>query len=193
MNEHWQDPSIDDQEAPTWPKVVGISSISWAVVNLGCVGCGFAGLLIPSIMSNAMQQAYPDGMPPTYSHPPVEFFITMAFGVVMSFILICAGIMLLLRKPSAKMMHIVYGIGGIISGIVGTYVHMAFQAEINEWIQQNPDTAFAKKAVAGQALQQAMLIVAIVVAFAWPTFCLIWFGAVKKDAQEIARGVETLV
>lgn len=193
MNEQAIDMTMDDLEAPVWPKVVGVTSIVWAALNTGCMGCGMAGLLMTSLMGSSMQNAFPDGMPPTLQHPPITIWVNYVLGFGLALFLITSGIVLLLRKPIARPMHLLYGGTAIVLATVGILAGWQMQSEINEWCQLHPDTAYAKQAVSGQAFQWIGLAIGAVLGFGWPTFCLIWFGAVKRDSQEIARGVEMLV
>ncbi len=184
---------MDDLEAPIWPKPIGVISIVWGTVNIGCMGCGVAGLLMPMFMGSSMQQAFPDGMPPTLMNPPITIWVNYLLGLGLALVLIGSGIVLLLRKPIARPMHLAYAAVGLVLTVFGLYSGWQMQSEINAWCQQHPDTAWAKQSGASGAFQWIGLAIGIVLGLGWPIFLLVWFGLVKRDSQEIARGVETLV
>ncbi len=193
MDEQAIEMAIDDVEAPIWPKPIGVVGIIWGTVNIGCMGCGAIGLMMPMFMGSSMQQAFPDGMPPTLMNPPLTIWLNYLVGLGLALLLIASGIVLLLRKPVARPMHLVYATIAVIATIFGLYAGWQMQAEINAWCQQHPDTAYAKQAAASGIFQWVGLGLGIVLGLGWPVFLLIWFGLVKRDSQEIARGVETLV
>lgn len=180
------------EEAPAWPKVVGTISVVWAAIGLTCAGCGVLGSVAPMV-TPGMEAAFPDGFPPTLRNPPLIIWASHASGIVLAAYLCICGITLLLRKPIARAMFLVYGSVAILTALFGVYAGWVVQSEIAEWMQQNPNAKFSQQQQGGQAVQKLMIPLVLVIAFAWPVFCLIWFGAVKRDSQEIAKGVESLV
>jgi len=182
-------------DPPSWPKLVGTTSILWGALNLTCAGCGVIGILSPILMGSMMQTAFPDGMPPALQNPPVLIWFDLAFGAMVSLLLVGAGILLLLRKPVARPLHLLYALLALISGVIGIFLQLSVQAEIAQWVRDNPNTKYAQQQAAASTSVITSLVLgfSILLAFAWPLFCLVWFAAIKKDATEISRGAHTLV
>lgn len=169
-------------EAPRWPSVVGTISIVWASLNLACGGCG---LLSPVLMGSFVASAEARmGPMPEVMKPGVA---QLAMGVVTllwAIMLLVAGIMLTLRRPAARPLHLVYAIGSIVISVAGTVATILVQQQVSEWVAANPDNAWA--ANHNPSMMWVSLGVGIVLGLAWPAFCLIWFGFVKKTAASIA-------
>jgi len=179
---------------PAWPKVIGGIGIGYAAVQLTCAGCGVVGLLAGQIFASGMQQAFPDGMPPVMQSPPVMLWVSLVISTAVVVFLMIAAITLVLRKPVARSLHLGWAVIAIMAAVFGLWANMQYQAEIAQWVSQNPNTKFA------QQQRQSGMIGQIVgwgfglfFGFSWPLFCLVWFGAVKKDSAEIAKGADQLM
>ena len=177
-------------EPPAWPKVIGIISAVWGGLGLGCLGCGVFGVLSPTLFQSGMQQAFPDGMPPVLTQPPLVMYASFGVSAVVTLFLLLAGIVLILRKPIARPMHLVYALIGMLSAALGLYVQYVYQSEITQWVKQNPDTAYAQRQGGAGIGQTIGIVVGIVFGFAWPVFCLLWFTVVKPRSEAIAEGAE---
>lgn len=180
-------------EPSTWPAVIGWIGTVWGVLGTGCLGCGIVGAMMPAIMPQGMQQAYPDGYPPVMASPSVLMWVSWALSGVVGFLLIGAGIVLVLRKPVARLLHLVYAGLALATGAFGVWVSVQYQQEMTAWVNQNPGTKFAQQQQAQGGLNTAIMIVVVVLTFAWPAFCLIWFAGIKRDSAEIDRGLEAVV
>jgi hypothetical protein len=75
------------------------------------------------------------------------------------------------------------------------YWQIHLQAQMTEWAQQNPNSNYAKsqQGAGGVVGQIIGWTIGLIFGFSWPMFCLIWFGAVKKQASDISEGKELLV
>lgn len=179
---------------PAWPKVIGGIGIGYAAVQLGCAGCGVVGLLAGQIFASGMQQAFPDGMPPAMTSPPVMIWVSLAVSTAVVVFLLMSAIALVLRKPIARPMHLLYAVIAIVAAVFGLWANMQYQAEIAQWVSQNPNTKFAQQQRQSGMIGQVIgWVVGLFFGFAWPLFCLVWFGAVKKDTAEIAKGADQLM
>lgn len=191
--EFFEGPGMDDVElrdAPGWPKVLGIASIAWGAVSLGCVGCGSVGQLMSSIFAPQMAQAFPDGMPPVMTNPPMLIWVNYAFGGVIALLLLIAGIMLVMRNWSARVMHIVYAVLAILNTSWGISLSLQYQNAVDKWCRENPGTQFAQQNAGGGAIQLVLMVVFVVLGLGWPLFCLVWFGLVKKSRESMTGGME---
>ena len=54
---------------------------------------------------------------------------------------------------------------------------------IMEWARQNPDNPWAQQQ--NPLLTVVIFAFVIVLSFAWPVFCLIWFGLVKRTPESM--------
>lgn len=174
----------------SWPKPVGIVSICLGALSVGCIGCGTAFMFMPVVMPDVMSQQFPDGMPPQMQTVSPSSIASLGAGGLVAILLIIAGSTLLMRRPVARMLHLVYGVLGVISFGVGVYLTVQMQEGITDWCNQNPGTKFAQSQQAQGPMQQAIgWVFQIALGFIWPAFCLIWFGGIKRDAAEIRRGL----
>lgn len=176
---------IDDlvwDEPPGWPKVVGGISIGWAALGLTCAGCGVAGMAFMTSGSlPGMEGPLPPPMVPT---PLTWIFMLLSFAPPI--LLLAAGIVTMSRKPVGRPLHLVYAVIAIVMTAVGVWFQLQQQAAMEAWIQQNPDSPWAQQqnAPGAQMGQIAGLIVGIIAGFAWPIFCLVWFGLIKTKPED---------
>lgn len=169
-------PSSHDAAYPTWPKPIGITSIVWGSLGLLCNGCGIVGILMQStFLQSAEQQLGP--MPDVMKPPPGQVPL-IAVGIVWTFLLLISGILLISRKQVSLTLHLVYGIGGIVLGLAGTFIGVRQNLAISQWVQQNPADKWAQQSK--PELGWAILVIAVILGLAWPIFCCIWFGMKRK-------------
>lgn len=97
-------------DLPRWPKVVGITSIVWGALGLMCAGCGsiYAVAIAPDLMKGMEDRMGP--MPAVFK-PGLETIVAGALGVVMTILLIVAGIVLVQYKRLGRTLHLAYGGG----------------------------------------------------------------------------------
>lgn len=197
--------SKNDQDAfgppaPGWPKVVGVISMVMAIIALACgvLGLGFMAVG-ESMFAGMMAGQLPDGVPPPPTMPPLDAIMlgVSAFGVVTNVLLIAAAVMLMRRRPAGRTLHLVYAVIAVVSAFLGTYASHRAQVQqqqaMTAWIADHGDTEFGKviadsqqqQAAMQQSLQVGGLVATAVLSLAWPVFCIIWFGMVKRDAESI--------
>lgn len=166
---------LDHSEPPGWPKVVGIVSLVYAGLGLVCTGCG---MLSPVVMAAFM----PEDMevPPAMTPGPMMWLL-MIVGVLMIGVLIAAGIMTLSRRAAGRGLHLAWAGVSIPMSFVGLALQLAQQQEIAEWAKAHPDSPFAQ----GQGSPMALIgpAIGLLIGLAWPSFCLIWFGLMKKNPE----------
>lgn len=185
------EPADQIPDPPSWTKPIGIASLSFAGLSLTCLGCGGVGLLMPILFASGMQQQFPDGLPPQITTPQPLFITSLSVGFVLQLLLVFAGSMLLLRKANARVLHLLYGVLGVLSFAFGAWVSVEHQVAITEWCKANPNTKFAQSQQASGMIGQIVgWTSAILTGLVWPVFSLVFFGVIKKDAREIERGRE---
>jgi len=162
------------EEPPAWPKVIGIISIVWAGLGLACGMCGFGWILYLPTFSKQME-AQMGPMPPTMT-PSVAQMGLMVVGILWAFMLLSAGIATVRRKASGRTLHLAYAIGAILLTLPSLGLQVKQQMDTADWASKNPDSKWAQQSKAGPI---AGLAVGSVMGFAWPVFCLIWFGPRK--------------
>ncbi|MFM9959453.1 MAG: hypothetical protein ACKVZJ_15460 [Phycisphaerales bacterium] len=182
-------------EPPKWPKVIGIISIVWGVLSVGCIGCGVIGLMVPMMFGSSMSQAFPDGMPPMMTQGPDIWMIALfVVGAVTAAFLIAAGATMLARKYAARWMHLVWAVVTILSTFGSTAMQVKMQQETKQWIRDNPNTEYAKQQAQFAGMGEMIgMVVGLALGLGYPIFCCVWFGLVKKDPEEYSRGIEQLV
>ncbi len=177
----------------TWPRNVGVISIIWGALGLLCNSCGLLGQvfqnmaagMVPPGANGQQMPPMPDVMKSTIGEMGL-----MGIGFVTSVVLIIGGSLLVARKPIARPLHLLYAAVSIVLTITYAVVAMQKQAAILEWAKQNPDNMWAKQQ--NMAGDFAYLIVGVLslLGLVYPGFCLIWFGFVKRNTQEITEGYE---
>lgn len=180
-------------EPAMWPKTVGIISTVWGTLGLGCLGCLGAVMTVSMVFPQGLEQGYPDGHPPVLVAPALTTWVSMGMSLVNAAVLIAAGILLIMRKPIAHPVHLLYGVLGILFGAFGVWANVQHQQAITDWVNQNPGTKFASEQQAQGPINTAIMVAFMLLGFAWPVFCVVWFGAIKRDSAEISRGQELTV
>lgn len=164
-------------EPPGWPKFIGITSIIWGSVGLTCSGCGAAWIAaMPRMMSYA-EKEFGSPMPDAYKPHPLTLPLSVV-GVLMAAILITAGILCVTRNPLTRLAHLVYAPMELLLAAAGTVLGAMGQLRAMEWAAQNQGNKWAEQA--GGTLGWIILAFAAFLGTAWPLFCLVWFGALKK-------------
>jgi hypothetical protein len=155
-------------EPPGWPKVIGIFSIIIGGIMSACGACGLANSL--------MHRAPPPDMTPP-PEPPPALIALQGVGFLLALILLFGGILLVMRKPAGRTLHLVYAVLSLPLGLVGLFVQMGFIGLMQKWLHENPKL----EKMSGFIMATVYLGVAIAVALmAYQVFLLIWFIAKRK-------------
>lgn len=178
----------DFAEAPGWPKVVGIISIILGALGLVCGGAGIVWMAVGPGMMQGSAQNMQGGMPPVLLQMNVPVLALTAVGTAWSILLVVAGAMCAGRKPMARSLHLLWALGTVVLTIVNTKFQLDIQADIAEWIKDNPNSDFAQYAQRGGG-GMVGLAIGLFIGLAWPVFCLIWFGFVKTKPEQMTGGV----
>ncbi len=173
-------------DAPRWPRVVGIISIVWGSLGLLCAGCGivYFGVMMPRFSQMAEEQM--GGPMPAVMMPPLGQYVMMALGTVLAVVLVVAGSLTAARNPLGRVLHLAYGAVGVLLSLVGSAIGVQQQLAIAEYFRQNPTDPWAKQN--NPTVGFVMVAVMALLGLAWPGFCLIWFGLVKRTAESLTGG-----
>lgn len=188
------EPYVEPPEPPAWPKVIGIISIVLGGLGLCCNTVGVAGSFAGGAFMQAAAGQMEGGLPPALTDPQPLIIASQVVAVIVAIFLIVAASMLIGRKPVARQLFLVYGVFGIIITTLGIYAAIEQQNAVQEWMKQNPDADFTQQ-TQSQPLGGALgMVVSIafgaIFGYAWPLFCLIWFGLVKRRPEDMTGGVE---
>jgi hypothetical protein len=176
------------QEPAKWPKVVGIISIVWGSLGLVCTTCGvaqgalgqFAISLAPADKQEEIKAQMAD-QPPIQKQGPADYAL-MAARYPLAAIVLIAGIMTLRRVASGRTLHIVYAITAFALSLIGWIVFAVLKFPAHqEWLKSHPDVQGAQFMTTPMILLFGLVFTVIVLAY--PTFCLIWFGLLKKRPE----------
>lgn len=171
---------------PKWPIPVGIISI--ALGGLGLV-CGGLGLAITPFLGGMMSgQLNGAPLPPNMQFGPVDYTIT-ALGVVLSILLLIAGIMLVGRHPLSRWLHLLYAVAIIPVSIMNLMQQSAKQAAMAQWAADYPDNEFAKAINSGATGQDIGPMIGMCVGgglgIGFPLFLFVWFMLIKTKPEHI--------
>lgn len=171
-------------EPPKWPKVVGIFSICWGILGCLCGGCG----LLQPLMMNMMPPEQRTQFPPEMISSAQ--MVGIVAGMLFNFVLIAAGSTVVARKPVGRVLHLIYAALAIAGFVVGIYFQMQQQAVMEQWARENPDSQFAKQMKAGGNIGMLIgWVIGGILGLAYPAFCIVWFGLVKRTPDSMGTPV----
>jgi hypothetical protein len=183
-------PTPHDEEQflspPKWPIPMGIVSIVLAGLGLVCGGLGLAFMpFLGGMMSGQLQGAPP---PPAMQFGPVDYTLG-GLGVVLSVLLLIAGIMLVGRHPVSRWMHLLYAVAAIPVSIMNMMQQSAKQAAMAQWAADYPDNPIAQSVNAGGPGQEIGPMIGMcvggVLGIGFPLFLFVWFMLVKTRPEHI--------
>lgn len=190
-------PTDFSTEPKTWPKTVGIISIVWGSLGVICNGCGLLGSLAGPMMQQMAAQN-PQLAQQMQNQPPPSPAQMAIYGLslLLSVALIVAGSMLIARKPMAAKLHLAWGGVSILLIVLNAVLSIGpMQAQIQamqaQMQAQSGGTAPPPGTAQGMAAGMYGSIACMtLIALAYPIFCIVWFGFVKRGTAEIAAGHE---
>jgi len=170
---------LDMTTPPAWPKAIGITSIVWAGLGLTCGVCAIGGILVAP-MALGPGPHMPEDMPPTMRFNGLMWVWT-ALGFLLSGVLLAAGIACVRRMNVGRVLHLVWAVFGVISGLGSVYLNWSNIEPMNQWVRENPGSPLAK----GHNPASGWIGVgmALIFGLAWPLFILFWFGALGKRPE----------
>lgn len=175
-----------DPDPPRWPKVVGGFSIAFACLGLVCNVC----MVGMASFGASMLPPDPTGAPlPPWANQGPMLYVQAALSLLLSLLLLAAGLTTLGRRPVARPLHLVWAVLGIIAACFGLYMQVKMNADNRRWALDNPQSPMAQ-GMNGPGANIGPIcgyVIGVVFGFAWPIFCLIWFGAIKRKPEQMTR------
>lgn len=180
MSEQQQDAMDQLQEPTSWPKVIGITSMIWGGLSITCAGCGAIGAIasVSMIPEEMKSQGLPPGVGLNLSNG-----ISIVVGSVMSILLFVAGLATLRRSMTGRTLHIVWSALSIVWIPVALYLMYRQDAEMRQWIADNPDSPFSKQPGAGSNIGLIIGVTITLIFSLYPVFVFIWFMFIKKTRE----------
>lgn len=198
---------LDNAPPPAkWVKVVGILSVVFSLLGLVCGGIGAIMMLFMGpMMEDLVRQAYTSqGVSADAEIQPMmptglSFGIYMAIAMAWTVLLLVAGIALLRRSPKSLRLHLFYAIGGVLLAFWGGREAMVQMNAQRAWadrtLEQQPSTLSngnpnplymaAQQSKQFGAFGFVQVGVNVLIAIAWPGFCLLWFGFIKRAPESM--------
>jgi hypothetical protein len=172
-----------DPNPPRWPKVVGWISMIFGALGVLCVSCSVAWLFTAKDLMKGNPQIDVNNLPPVMHISPL-MAVQLGVGAVSSILLIAAGGLTLGRQGLGRILHLIWGILALVNGLFGFFVQYQQQMAMAAWVKDNPDSVFSKNQ------SPANLYIGLgcgALFLLWPIFCLVWFGLVKRRAEQMLR------
>jgi hypothetical protein len=171
---------------PKWPIPVGIISIALGGLGLVCGGLGLAVTpFLGGMMSSQLQGA---PLPPNMQFGPVDYTLA-GVGVVLSVLLLIAGIMLIGRHPVSRWLHLIYAVTSIPLSIMNLMHQSAKQAAMAQWAADYPDNPIAQAINSGAPGQDIGPMIGMcfagVFGIGFPLFLFVWFMLIKTRPEHI--------
>jgi hypothetical protein len=166
-------------EPPAWPTVVGTISIVFGCFGFCCLGLAALG---PTFATMAMPESEVQrGLPP-HIQITLGYIVLIAAGVLLSCILLAAGILTIKRQAAGRAVHIVYGVLGFVQAVGGFMFNLAREAAFRQWLVENPDSFWASPGASSGGAAGGIIgnIIGLIIGLAYPIFVLVWFLAVKR-------------
>ena len=168
-------------EPARWPKVVGTISICWGGFNLLCGACGMSMIFLMGTMTAQAEKTM--GPMPDVMKPNMAQIIVGFISFIAPVILLIAGIATVKRRPAGRSLHLTYAVISIVLSGVATVIGFMHQMDVLEWAKHNQSDKWAK--AAGSPFAYIGIAVGLFLGMAWPFFCMIWFGAIKRDNRDL--------
>ncbi|MBX3383629.1 MAG: hypothetical protein KF864_08980 [Phycisphaeraceae bacterium] len=175
-------------EPPAWPTVVGTISIVFACLGFCCLGLALLGPQMATMTLS--EEELNRGLPP---HIALSFgmILIVISGIVLSCVLLAAGILTIKRSAAGRAVHIGYALFAVVQAFVGFFFNHARAAAFQQWIIENPESVFAKGGAGASAGGMIGNVIGLVMGLAYPVFVLVWFLAVKRTAASMLGQADT--
>ena len=189
--EQWEPDELMNPR-PKWPKAVGVLSIILGSFGLTCGGFGLAmAPLAGKFVKNALEG---DPVPYGMQVHAIDFALG-GVGLLLSILLLMAGIAAVTRRPITRPLHLTYASCAIPLNIWGALNQMGKQALNEQWAQDYPNNQMAQRigdsGNAGAQIGQIIaLVLLLVLGIGIPVFYLIWFGLIKTKPEQITGDEE---
>ncbi|MEL6329361.1 MAG: hypothetical protein AAFR38_06835 [Planctomycetota bacterium] len=169
---------------PGWPMPVGIVSICFGAIAVIASILGVASIFIFGGRVEGQLNGAP--MPPSMQVTPMLIAATVLAALVNLFLVI-SGFALVMRKPGARGLHLAYALAMIPVTLFGTWYQMEVQSQMAVWASDYPDNEMARRFQASQQIGGGAigLVIGLLLSFAWPAFCIIWFGMIKRTPEDV--------
>lgn len=177
---------VAPSQPSNWPKTIGIISTVWAGLNLFCGVCGIGMFFFGKSMLEKGEAQF--GPAPDVLRPNPIQVVVGAISMVVPILLLVAGITTLKRRPQGRTLHLAYAVVGMVFGAVGGFIAFRQQFAIYEWAKNNQTDKWVTEGHQGSPIGLIMVAVFTLIGFIWPLFCMIWFGAIKRDTTDLDGG-----
>jgi len=170
---------------PAWPKVIGIISIVWGSLGLICNTCSLGGTAVMGAVAQIMP---PEQQAEIQRHMQAQSgignMVVAGLGLAVSLLLIVAGVVTLQRRSLGRTLHLAYGTLGLLLTVAG--IGLAVVAA-NQMAAAATDPAQAAQARVGGLIGG---IFGGCLGAAYPLFCLVWFGIVKRTGASMGADTQ---
>lgn len=188
FNSNIEPPGLQDDfdTQPGWPKPVGIISIVWGSIGFLCGLCGLGSMTMMSTFMKGVEDQMGAPMPDVMKPSAMQLGL-MALGFIPAILLIVAGIFTVKRDFKGRILHLAYVGVAFLTGVLGIGAQIMQQMAQKDWAAQNPDNKWAQQIQQGGVFAYIGIAFGVLLSFAWPLFCAIWFGFVKRKPEDFGQ------
>jgi len=163
-------------EPPSWPTAVGVVSI---ILGSLFTLCGFLMPLMPMFMKSFVPAG--EELPPSLQFSALQWGLGIA-GWLFSIVLLIGGIACVRRSYVARWLHLAYALFGFIATPLNIMIQVGIHEKMKVWVAEHPKSPFAQGqgGAAGTWGVIIGIVMTLLISLAWPSFCAIWFGALKR-------------
>jgi len=172
---------------PFWPIAVGVVGLLLALPSLLLITADF---LEPVLLSGLRAEVEAKGAPPPPTHEMTP--ARVGRGIVYAaanLLLVAAAIAALARLGVARGLHLAYALLGVVSAFASVWFQIHVNGQTEAWIARHGELPYdgPSERTWGGAMRDQLEIgrffvtIGFPLALAWPLFCIVFFGMLKRD------------
>ncbi len=183
---------VPPQGASTWPKIIGILSITLGALGFMNYACNAGGAMMSGMMFDIIgesvsqaDQGMPEDVVALLEAQKIPSLISAILGFILSTCLIVIGIAVLNRRRWSRTALVIWSLAKIVHAVIATamgYISMTAMSSVME----DKDVQFEKMDSLIQLFGAMAMVFTFLFLTAYPLFLLIWMNR-GKVVDEVAN------